>query len=192
MADHPLKPAIDRSLGRPLPHQLTNLTRAHPIASAFKKRHLFVRRPYSVLIRISPGYPQLLGRFPRVTHPSATRHLEQAPMLPFDLHVLGIPPAFNLSQDQTLQLIVRANIKSTLITCGNSKLQSHLFDLTILSKKLRDIIWSLVVLYLKYINPKRPHKLSIYFLIYLKQPHRHFVQRGAILSLFKFLLQAFS
>ena len=24
-------------------------------------------------------------------------------MLPFDLHVLSIPPAFNLSQDQTLQ-----------------------------------------------------------------------------------------
>ncbi len=26
-------------------------------------------------------------------------------MLPFDLHVLSIPPAFNLSQDQTLQLL---------------------------------------------------------------------------------------
>jgi hypothetical protein len=25
-------------------------------------------------------------------------------MLPFDLHVLSVPPAFNLSQDQTLQL----------------------------------------------------------------------------------------
>ena len=24
-------------------------------------------------------------------------------LLPFDLHVLGMPPAFNLSQDQTLQ-----------------------------------------------------------------------------------------
>ena len=24
-------------------------------------------------------------------------------MLPFDLHVLSVPPAFNLSQDQTLQ-----------------------------------------------------------------------------------------
>jgi hypothetical protein len=27
-----------------------------------------------------------------------------APALPLDLHVLGTPPAFNLSQDQTLQL----------------------------------------------------------------------------------------
>ena len=27
---------------------------------------------------------------------------EQAPLVPFDLHVLGTPPAFVLSQDQTL------------------------------------------------------------------------------------------
>ena len=38
----------------------------------------------------------------RVTHPSATRSGEQAPLPPFDLHVLGTPPAFVLSQDQTL------------------------------------------------------------------------------------------
>jgi hypothetical protein len=42
----------------------------------------------------------------RVTHPSATRHLEQAPMLPFDLHVLSLPLAFILSQDQTLHCII--------------------------------------------------------------------------------------
>ena len=29
MADHPLSPATDRCLGRPLPHQLANQTRAH-------------------------------------------------------------------------------------------------------------------------------------------------------------------
>lgn len=38
--------------------------------------------------------------FPRVTHPSATDVL----LRPFDLHVLGLPPAFVLSQDQTLRL----------------------------------------------------------------------------------------
>jgi len=38
--------------------------------------------------------------FPRVTHPSATPVLLRA----FDLHVLGLPPAFVLSQDQTLKL----------------------------------------------------------------------------------------
>ncbi|CAN0346322.1 unnamed protein product [Ectocarpus fasciculatus] len=50
---------MDRRLGRPLPHQLPNPTRAHPIA-----------------INLSPEgrirYSVLLGRFPRVTHPSAT------------------------------------------------------------------------------------------------------------------------
>ena len=49
-------------------------------------------------------------------------------MLPFDLHVLGMPPAFNLSQDQTLHLSFRwpkpsiflkgdPNIKRSLLTC---------------------------------------------------------------------------
>src|SRR5262249_44618595 len=38
-------------------------------------------------------------RFPRVTHPCATPLRREA----FDLHVLGMPPAFVLSQDQTLR-----------------------------------------------------------------------------------------
>ena len=42
----------------------------------------------------------------RVTHPSATDQVEQAPPSPFDLHVLGVPPAFVLSQDQTLYKFV--------------------------------------------------------------------------------------
>ena len=65
-------------------------------------------------------YPSLWGPFPRVTQPSAARQqlhyaLEsnlprKSPecqehgeaLLPHDLHVLGTPPAFILSQDQTL------------------------------------------------------------------------------------------
>ena len=38
--------------------------------------------------------------FPRVTHPSAAPVLLRA----LDLHVLSLPPAFVLSQDQTLKL----------------------------------------------------------------------------------------
>ena len=38
--------------------------------------------------------------FPRVTNPSAARSRRTA----LDLHVLGVPPAFVLSQDQTLKL----------------------------------------------------------------------------------------
>src|SRR5216684_6791721 len=42
--------------------------------------------------------PHQQVRHPRVTQPSATRTRRYA----FDLHVLGTPPAFTLSQDQTL------------------------------------------------------------------------------------------
>ena len=33
-------------------------------------------------------------------------------MLPFDLHVLGLPPAFTLSQDQTLHLSIAARTEA--------------------------------------------------------------------------------
>src|SRR5262249_14702998 len=59
-------------------------------------------RAYTVLPQVSLSYSVPLGRFPRVTHPSATPVLLRA----FDLHVLGLPPAFVLSQDQTLKLKV--------------------------------------------------------------------------------------
>ena len=44
--------------------------------------------------------------YPRVTHPSATNFEKQALHRPFDLHVLSTPPAFILSQDQTLNKMV--------------------------------------------------------------------------------------
>ena len=119
MADHPLKPAMDRRLGGPLPHQLANPTRANLLAIASKERPPFHLNDYSVLACVSTGCPQLIGMFPRVTHPSATRHQEQAPMLPFDLHVLSMPPAFNLSQDQTLQF-------NLVVSKGKETAQTHL------------------------------------------------------------------
>ena len=50
--------------------------------------------------------PQCEAGYPRVTHPSATKlsSIRKFPLTPFDLHVLGTPPAFILSQDQTLML----------------------------------------------------------------------------------------
>ena len=60
------------------------------------------RRSHAVLARVSSGYPPLLGGFLRVTHPSATL-LAPEGTFSFDLHVLGLPPTFNLSHDQTLQ-----------------------------------------------------------------------------------------
>ena len=105
MADHPLRPATDHRLGRPLPHQLANRTQA-PL-KAPDVAPAFLLRDYAVLARVSSGCPPLQGRFLRITHPSATRHpyVLLHTVLPFDLHVLSMPPAFNLSQDQTLQFI---------------------------------------------------------------------------------------
>ena len=40
-----------------------------------------------------------------ITHPFASRSNKQAYSVSIDLHVLGTPPAFILSQDQTLHLI---------------------------------------------------------------------------------------
>ena len=52
--------------------------------------------------------PRYKADYPRVTHPSATRIFRSNRSLPsipsFDLHVLSVPPAFILSQDQTLIL----------------------------------------------------------------------------------------
>ena len=57
---------------------------------------------YPVLDPVSQAYPRVRGRSPTCYSP--VRHSctpERA--LPFDLHVLSTPPAFVLSQDQTLQ-----------------------------------------------------------------------------------------
>ena len=79
-----------------------------------------IRRSHAVLATLSSSYPSVWGPFPRVTQPSAARQqlhcaLESnnlhdgqvcqehgEALLPLDLHVLGTPPAFILSQDQTL------------------------------------------------------------------------------------------
>ena len=47
--------------------------------------------------------PLLRSSCSRVTHPCATWILNRNSISPFDLHVLGTPPAFVLSQDQTLE-----------------------------------------------------------------------------------------
>ena len=59
---------------------------------------------YGELIRVSSSYAPVKGRlhtrYSPVRHSSAKSKLS---LLPFDLHVLGLPLAFILSQDQTLR-----------------------------------------------------------------------------------------
>jgi hypothetical protein len=109
VAGHPLRPATHRRLGRPLPYQLANGTRAHLNPAAFNEEATFPDHPagpsaYAVLAHLSVSYPPDRGRLP--TRYSPVRRFTPTPKGGFslDLHVLGMPPAFILSQDQTLQL----------------------------------------------------------------------------------------
>ena len=85
---------MDRRLGRPLPHQLPNPTRADPLAinlSSLDHIRYYSQFPGAIPYQGARSHA-LLTRPPLV------------PKDPFDLHVLGLPPAFILSQDQTLKL----------------------------------------------------------------------------------------
>ena len=72
----------------------------HPWAPEFS-RIAFQLRSYGVLAEVSLCCPPLKGRFP--TYYSPVRHFPLTEVrFSFDLHVWSTPPAFVLSQDQTL------------------------------------------------------------------------------------------
>src|SRR4030042_1750298 len=58
---------------------------------------------YAVLAHLSVCYPPPRGRLPTCYSPVRHCTHRPKPTFSFDLHVLGTPPAFVLSQDQTLQ-----------------------------------------------------------------------------------------
>ena len=66
-----------------------------------------IKQYHEVLIQISLGYPSVKGRlytrYAPVRRSSANSKLF---LLPLDLHVLSLPLAFILSQDQTLHRII--------------------------------------------------------------------------------------
>ena len=63
------------------------------------------------------GYPPLKGRFCTCSAPVCRSHKVLLQYLPLDLHVLGLPLAFILSQDQTLHCkwIVRSDQYNLMI-----------------------------------------------------------------------------
>jgi hypothetical protein len=102
----PLRSPTRRSLGRPLPYQLADGTQAPPEAD----RSPLDNRPLTLLTTwgISSSFPELSPSSGQVTNALLTRSPLGSPRTntrdsPFDLHVLGTPPAFILSQDQTLR-----------------------------------------------------------------------------------------
>ena len=72
MAVHPLRPATDRRFGGPLPRQLANQTRDHPVPPEFFTQKHAPSCAYAVLAVISDCYPPVRGRFP--TRYSPVRH----------------------------------------------------------------------------------------------------------------------
>ena len=62
-------------------------------------------------MRYYPSFPMVIplywAGYLRVTHPFATNHRNDS----FHLHVLGMPPAFILSQDQTLLIFITPSIR---------------------------------------------------------------------------------
>ena len=125
MAGQPLSPATDRRLGGPLPRQLANQTRGH--LSAHKA---LVFRPCdpNTLCGISSRFRLLSPTERQVPHALLTRSpLSKKPKLftPFDLHVLGTPPAFVLSQDQTLKNLYLKHFSAPQIKFLNNLLLAY-------------------------------------------------------------------
>ena len=79
MAGRPLRPATDRRFGGPLPRQLPNQTRAHPIPPEFFTPSHAALCAYAVLAAVSSCYPPVWAGHPRVTHPSAAQSTENHP-----------------------------------------------------------------------------------------------------------------
>ena len=106
MAVHPLRPATDRRFGEPLPRQLPNQTQtplqAKPKAPFFLSS-CGVRNSFGISSRfrlLSPSRRQVV--YALLTRSPLNSKKASFLLLPFDLHVLSTPPAFVLSQDQTL------------------------------------------------------------------------------------------
>ena len=81
-----------------------------------RRSHTLIFRYYAVLATVSRRYPlhkpdsqALLTRPPLVSKKASFL------LLPFDLHVLSLPPAFNLSHDQTLQFKFNRSINCLAI-----------------------------------------------------------------------------
>ena len=107
VAGRPLRPATRHSLGEPLPHQLADRPRGHqeapgcPGFGVGKMSSLTtcgINSPFGELSPTSRQIPHVLRTLtPLDITCIATNNI------PFDLHVLSTPPAFVLSQNQTLR-----------------------------------------------------------------------------------------
>ena len=101
MGDLPLRTPNHRRLGRLLLYQLPNDKHAHRQPINILPHPDAETWSYAVLVRLSTGYPPVGGRLHTCYSP-VRRSPPDCSVLPLDLHVLSLPLAFILSQDQTL------------------------------------------------------------------------------------------
>src|SRR6185437_12272227 len=109
------------------PHQQADRPRAHPRPKKLSTTHDAAHGGYPVLTPVSEGYPKDWGRL--LTCYSPVRRSIHPPKgaLSLDLHVLSTPPAFVLSQDQTLQQkpICRKSVPATNMLSPKENHASH-------------------------------------------------------------------
>ena len=107
VAGRPLRPATRHSLGEPLPHQLADRPRAHQEAPGCPGFGVALN-PALTTCGINSPFGELSPTSRQIAHVLRTL----TPLnftciatneIPFDLHVLSTPPAFVLSQNQTLR-----------------------------------------------------------------------------------------
>ena len=121
VGDRPLRSPSHRRLGGPSPRRPSNGTHARP-----RPRRRLAREGMPLLgfIPYYPAFPPAIRKTGvgciRVTHPSATLAAPKG-RLPSDLHVLGLPLAFILSQDQTL----RCSIVVLLVFSSESRVPPY-------------------------------------------------------------------
>lgn len=123
LAGHALTPATRFRLGTPSPYQLPDRTQAHPRAINLSS----ATRKLQSVSGISCDFSQLSQTQGQVTHALLSR-------LPLgktlgsesssDLHALGVPPTFVLSQDQTLRSTDVASLRYSTVQ-GTTARSSH-------------------------------------------------------------------
>ena len=117
LAGHPLRPATRHRLGGPLPHQQPDRTRAPLPATEAFHLHPMGCRSYAGLSSVSRGYTPPEGRL--LTRYSAVCRfiIVAEATITLDLHALSAPPAFTLSQDQTLLMRTLLPFTIQLLKC---------------------------------------------------------------------------
>ena len=128
------------------------------------QRWIFSKYPHAgpllhaVLVRLSPGYPPLIGKLHTRYSPVRRSPPKYCyPVLPLDLHVLSLSLAFILSQDQTLRCL---NCFIILAPESVIVVQSHT-SLTVSIRKISSPILVLLVELCKSLKELSRYRFSI-------------------------------